>query len=433
MNEATQWLHSEETLCNDYAFHVHYQTKEEFDNHLLYLRKAADLGRRPTPFWLWAILIILLAAEAVGFSYLLAGTLAADMSERSRQIGTVAIVIVLCFVLLLATHNAGHELFKNMRIKSRRARWIEDQRPGKFPSQEIGLSENQSIDDDQPEYTQCVNRVGTDENWLWVWGVLLAILLIAGLQFSMRMYQSRVSRGADTAGAPSSLPQSDGPSFGTDPSAPPLPTSLTSSQKTADDKAHADINHDQDGENISGFIMLSVLFVITQALGIYSGYSYGYAGKESADAYTQTRGAKTYTDYIYYPQNTIRIAQSRLKSLQEKIQKRVTNKGIVTGKTFGEFLRQRDEQDLATWRSVRKLNGTAEPPKAASVSNGLDAAVQAAVAKVQGLASKEEKESYLDSLSDDMFGRVTAELKRQKEAASTRRASRSAQLGDLLE
>jgi hypothetical protein len=320
-----------------------------------------------------------------------------------------------------------------MRIKSRRARWIEAGRPGSFPSQEIGLAEDQSIDDDQPAYTQCVNRVGTDQNWVWVWGVVLAIILIAGLQFSMRMFQSNVSRGADTVGAPSSLSQADGPSFGPDSSAPPLPSSLTAPQKKADDKARTDINHDQDGENISGFIMLSVLFVITQALGIYSGYSYGYAGKESADAYAQTRGAKTYTDYIYYPQNTIRIADSRLKALQEKIQKRVTNKGIVTGRSFGEFLKRRDEEDMATWRAARKLNGTADSPKLASVSNGLDSTVQAAVAKVQGLASKEEKESYLDSLPDDMFARVTAELKRQKEAASTRRASRSAQLGDLLE
>ena len=65
------WYRAEETLCAVYAPFAEVVGQDEFRNSTMYLRKSTDLGRSPTPFGVWALLVLLVIAEGLGFSYLL--------------------------------------------------------------------------------------------------------------------------------------------------------------------------------------------------------------------------------------------------------------------------------------------------------------------------------------------------------------------------
>ena len=117
---------------------------------------------------------------------------------------------------------------------------------------------------------------------------------------------------------------------------PTLPDDIMKAQREADAKVAIDAASAGASEARAAFILLAVIFVVTQIVAIYSGVTYGFAGDESKAAFKGTRGFAMYEDYVdHLVEPVIRSAQSRLQELQRKLAKRPTN--VKVGKEFKTF------------------------------------------------------------------------------------------------
>jgi hypothetical protein len=429
------FLHSEVQLCDDYEQHIQFLQMPAFDQRMEYLRKADDNGRHPVPLWLQALLILLIAAEGYGFSYLLAPFFGTDVSENARQLIALALVIVLCICLVLATHHAGHHWFINNRIRSCERAWDEKGRPGDFDSMNISLYKDQSIDDfdekgkSVPHYKQCINRVGKDKNHIWVVSAISAILALGILQVGVRMYMAQSARIEETASLPASSPAG--------PSDTVIPDFIRSAQQQADQKAVSDHGGSETGKWFLGSLTLLVIYVLTQGVGLFTGYAYGFAGKNSLDAFKETHGAASYEEYRRKIDRRIAIAEARLAALHQEIQKRRDVTGIKLDKTFEDYLwLKRERPSIFDPRSRKVLPvepadpavgspEQPEPPLApaaapppsdsadATAAEGLDETL----ARIDALTPDEAK-GFIRGLPADRRVAVQAALKARKAAAT---------------
>jgi hypothetical protein len=286
------WLNVELTLCADYARYVTSLSRREFDNHIEYLRKAHEIGRRPLPAWGWMLVTALVAFEGLAFAYILGSWISIDSSENQRLLFMLAIVSVLAILLVSLTHKAGHQLYRTKLLQACR-RALKEKRGPHFFSRPIALSEKQSIDDSEPPYVQCTNRIVTRHDdyggRFWIWSATLFVLIIAIGATWLRIAT------LDSANNTELLQDIFGGLEGgaAEPSA--------MSNRTA---------------AFISFGMLAVIFVITQVVAVGLGYNYGFAGRESLAAYTQTGGHPNYESYWRQIQHRMNIANSRLQSLQ---------------------------------------------------------------------------------------------------------------------
>lgn len=424
------FLHSEDTLGRDYAQHIKFLTKHQFDQRMEYLRKSRDNGRKPLPGWLVAILVLLVAAEGYGFSYLLAPFFGTDVSEDARQLITVALVIVLCVCLVMVTHHAGHHLYINNLVTSCERSWDEKGRPGDLDMANIRLGMDQSVDDRDsngevmPAYKQCISRVGKDKVWSWVISAFVIIIALGVFQVGVRMYAVNRAQIEDSAALPPA------PSPVTSSGSDAVPDFLNQAQHTVDDKAKNEQKSAQTGEWLLGSLTLLVIYLMTQGVGLFTGYAYGFGGKDSKAAYKETRGAAAYEDYRQRTDKWIDIAEARLSALHQMIQKRVSGTGIVLDRTFRDYLisartaasvlddayeeadarsrnvKSQGDQVANALQAARKL----EPEKAKELIRGLPIeirkSVQEALRKEREAAAlaKAANDTALDDELDDLLG-----------------------------
>ena len=66
---------------------------------------------------------------------------------------------------------------------------------------------------------------------------------------------------------------------------------------------------------MAGFTILAIIFIVTQLVGMSVGYRYGFAGKQSKEAYAATHGAAEYDSYWAPVQRRMNIANLRLHTL----------------------------------------------------------------------------------------------------------------------
>lgn len=329
------WLNVENTLCRDYARHISSLSKREFDNHILYLKKTYDHGRREMPRWVLALLVVLVVLEGFGFSYLLGSFVSTESSEDLRKILMVGIVLVLASILVWVTHSAGHQLFRTGLLRNcfrefqadTHVKGKEGQGLRTFCSRLVSLDERQTIDDDQPAHVQCANRVvskpGDVGTYAWVWAAAALIVAIALGSTLLRIETLQTTLIEDAQGA--------GALFGAG-AAPKADPAAASREYAA----------------MTGFAMLAVIFVVTQLVGIGVGFRYGFAGKQSAEAYRSTRGCADYGSYWQPVQARINIASARLSKLHQLLEKN-SPRPLEFTKTFFDFIereRQRGARDL---------------------------------------------------------------------------------------
>jgi hypothetical protein len=329
------WLQSEVTLGTDYKNHIHYLPQSAFNLFRTHLSRSEDASRRPMPLWLLGILIILVAAEGFGFSYLVAGGFAHDMSENARMVGTVAIVVVLCIVLVMMTHAAGHHLYRNLLIQQCEKRWDESGRKADLqPNPNIDIG-NTHDDDGQPAYSQCVNRIGTQRTWWVVYTVAAVILIFAVVQVALRVNDSLMALTRDTVGVTTESDQPQVPNF----DAAPMPDVIAKPQAQADHEADKELRHLRSDSGWLTSLALAFIYLITQATSIYAGYKYGFAGgKRSETAYEETRGAPIYTTYMKRVESWIEIAERRMAALHQRIRDNANNHNVEFGGSFITFL-----------------------------------------------------------------------------------------------
>lgn len=423
--EYRDWLQSEVTLGTDYKNHIHYLPQSAFDLFRIHLTRSEDASQRPMPLWLLGILIVLVAAEGFGFSYLVAGGFAHDMSENARMVGTVAIVIVLCIVLVMMTHAAGHHLRRNLLIRQCEKRWDESGRKVDLQTHQNIDIQNTHDDDGEPAYSQCVNRIGTQKTWWIVYTVAAVILIFAVVQVALRVNDSLMSLTRDTVGVTST--SSDEPQI-PDFNSAPMPDVITKPQALADQEANKELRHLQTDSGWLTSLALAFIYLITQATSIYAGYKYGFAGgKNSETAYTETRGAPIYTTYMNRVESWIEIAERRMAELHQRIRDNANNRNVQFGGSFIAFLEKQGGRmdrlakisENSHYRGAATPRGSNSGPKASDS----DDSVAKRYENLKSMSAS-ERAAFYGSLSEQDY----TELK----LYATALKSKAAQREDIL-
>ena len=330
------WLRAEETLCSIYKPFARLVGPQEFAQSIEYLRKAADLGRTPTPFLVWSLLVVLVIAEGMGFSYLMGTWMAREGSANTHTVLMVAIVFVLCVLLVWITHSAGRQYRRTALLRSCFKRF-KDLGAKEYSADLVSLEDDQAVDQQQPAFKQTLNRVAENShdtgNYAWVITAIVTIAFIAITSTVMRVKNMEGETIRETA---MQAQASTGNPF-----AASLPTEVSQAQDQADKAAQADANTAKATEGIAAFIMLGFIFVITQIVGMGAGYKYSFVGRESGAAFKVTRGFATYAEYFRFVQPLRDLANGRLKELQQKLEEKAHTR-LSLDKTFDDYLIKSD-------------------------------------------------------------------------------------------
>jgi hypothetical protein len=458
------WFKAEKTLCRDYKKFIRIQDEHDFHEKITYLTKAGDIGREGTPGLIWALTAALVFVEAIGFSYVLAGYTLPGGSENMQQAIGYGIAFMVSIILVAFTHFSGHELYRSGKIKHARQEWIESGRKGKTTTGTVALAKPQSIDDDQPGYVQLMNRVGTIPTyWLSIGTAIIVIVVAIGATYvrgqvlEKQLHQQIVGQNANAAEINITLSK-DGLSMKSNEAGPRivLPAEDAAANRSAENKALADeVSIDRHG-GWGTFIVLAFIFVFLQLLGVFFGFKWGFAGKESKSAYRAIGAGRysSYADVREHYKDIADTAQSKLEHLQQKLMERNSlsgNDGLHTSKTFYDFMdaervreaneRQRELQ-LASQRARMESAPSPTPPvipsspapvitppAATSQHDALNRAMQALNAMGE---DKEAKKSYIQGLAPALQAEVMQALKAQKEEAARLAQQRNAELDDLL-
>ncbi len=330
--DADGWFPAELKVCADYhRFFRSFSVNQEFFNNCrAYLEKAAELHRRPKPWYLWSLIVVMIFAEAYGFSYVLAMSPWAFAQAAVRDVPFLAgsIALLLAVVAVFLTEKAGHDLYLNSA--ARRVRTDFAQRPDNAgltlqpTHQSVRLEKPQNVDDGELQCLQALNRLSRrpDEiSYLWPVIATVVIMGIAGGSTYIRhkaferdliLQQQVVEQERAAASARIAVD-------------PRLPRHLNEQSGLADQKARDDqIKTDEQGAWAS-FGMLAFIFVALQLVAIMLGYGFGFAGRESKHAWRVTHAFDDAADYRNYHLNRrLEIsshAQARLSDIQGRIRK----------------------------------------------------------------------------------------------------------------
>lgn len=418
-NRGTGWLISEETLCADYKKYVDPISEQQFHNRLEYLRKAGDTGRKPLSIILMLMLGLLIAAEALGFSFLLSTAMAQEGSANLHTTMTFAVTAVVAVVFAFIMHAAGHQLHRSGLIARafRNAR-MDDGR--QLIDKEINLNANQASDDDQPTYQQLVNRVGHNKSYGFVIAAIVLVVTVFVGSTYMRiqhlnntLIQETVA-GADTGGNPFAEGK------------PAIPDEAMAPQRDALERAKKESDSATKGEGYAAFLVLGVIFVFTQFVGVMFGMKYGFAGKDSTDAHHETLGCATYERYqrVFAPR--LHKARARLRNLQQRIVASNGTTAMDLRGDFDEYLLGRPKAPApAAEIPLTPVQAPTPAPAAAPAAPVPTAAVTPspaaattdlaqALAAIDALPTPEQKRTYAADLNPELRAQVVAEIKARK-------------------
>ena len=360
-----EWLNVENTLCRDYAKHCTSLSPEEFDNNIEYLKRTYDHGRREIPVWVMGLLALLIALEGLGFSYLLGGFMAMEGSENTRQLLMVGIVLVLATILVWVTHHAGHQWFRTSLLRYCFREYQKNKDPC-FTSRVVSLDEAQTIDDADPPHVRCANRVVSkpgdvgNHAWAWIAGVLILSIAIGSTVLRLETLHTAQIEEAQLAAAPS------GPDVsGLSPELQAAVATPAPATPAADPAAAS-----KENAALAGFIMLAIIFVVTQLVGVGVGLRYGFAGKQSRQASRATRGQPDYGSYFEPIERRMMIANARLLKLHQLLEKHSPTP-IDFKKNFYTFIAE-EQKKGATNLHLPEERLRSSPVRRASRGNGHD-------------------------------------------------------------
>lgn len=344
------WFYSEASICGDfYSYYSKYNKDAKlYENSKSYLSKADELGRKPFPIYMWFVVGTLVILEALGFGYVLAGWTIPGASESLQQQGALGIALIISIILVGFTHWSGHEIYHNSLIKKIRIWFINnrnDNKPNLERDSAVSL-EHDYKDDGQPNYLQLLNRVKANATVTpsWIITIITAILIIS-IAIGATYVRGQVLEKQLTAEVNNKQTNIFSP----------LPTELTKNQQEADDKALKD---SQDSDRKGGwatFIVLAVIFVFIQLLGIMFGYRFGFAGRESEDAYKNCFSFASKQEFInYYKNEKERIAKIAQQNLQT-LQQRMAQKSIAIGTSAkqSEIIKKRENRTFLSYVQIK--------------------------------------------------------------------------------
>jgi len=384
-DENHKWFYSEERLCGDY---YHYYAKvdkdgEAYEEAKAYLYSSGELGRKPTPTLIWIMIFLLVAIEAMGFAYVLAGFTIPGASEATQQKGAIGVALMLAIILVWLTHMTGEELHKNTLVKKIRRWYKNDNATGHNkrdlrPESRVITLDNTNDDADAPTYVRMLNRVDVNEKVTPVYTktflTIIFIVVVAfgatyirGLVLNEDISLSHQESSVNIFGSESASDASDDMDglFADDSvkkSADEDVDSLfgedeSSSDTVVEGKKESIVDETKRKGSWATFIILGVMFVFIQILGIFFGMHWGFAGRESMIAYESLKGFSSKKEFLNYystRKTTIaRLAQRQLQKLQHKMN--LINDEIGTdaettallrnnkNRTFNEYLKFEDK------------------------------------------------------------------------------------------
>lgn len=427
------WMNAEEKLCGVYKRYVSQLPEDKFLQRIEYMKHAGDLGRTPMGIGLKIFLFILVAAEAMGFSYIL-GTWAA--SEGSANLYTklmYGIVFVLASILAIVTHKAGEQFYRTRLIRSCFKRYKEDNDQD-FSTRVISLSDDQFADEKDPPHTRTVNRIIENPHdhgsfgWSWVAGIFVALIFIGSATMRVSHMETELNRQTQATDATISNPFA--PSNA-------LPAEVVSPQQEADKKAKAEERSSTQVEGIAAILVLSVIFVVTQIVGFGAGHKHSFAGKETYKkaagsnafwwwsekdgAYADTWGYSTYDSYWEAMQPIKDIVNTRLKDLQHSL-KENSHKNLNLTKSFDDYL---DEMFAISKRGRAKKNMPDAQINQETVQNtepapeeSIPSSVDKAKADIEAISNKLAQQEYYKNLPPEIREELKPWLKQRKDQAA---------------
>lgn len=360
---ADGWFRAEETLCAVYAPFSAVVGPEEFRESTQYLRKATDLGRRSTPFGVWALLVLLVVAEGLGFSYLLGTWMAREGSANTHTLLMVAIVFVLCAILVAVTHKAGSQYRRTSLLRSCFKRY-KDLGAKEYAADLVELDTDQSIDDHEPGFKQTVNRVAAHSHdkgtYMAMTIAIISIAVIAVLSTVMRYQNMQSSYAIDAMLQKTEISAPAGDPFASGNISTPAAVSEPDQEARRNGEKNA-----KDAviiEGLSAFLMLAFIFIVTQIVGIGAGYKYSFAGSQSEGAFKVTKGFATYAEYFRSVKPLNDLANGRLKQLQQKLEEK-SNHRLALTHTFDDYIIRANKSAVSLvknadqgWREKRDAN-----------------------------------------------------------------------------
>lgn len=405
------WLKSERTLCADYKKFIGVRSKEEFYRYNSYLERAGDIGRKPLPALMWFLIIAMVVVEALGFSYVLAGYTIPGASEAMQSYGALGIAFLISVLLVFLTHHTGSELYVNGKVKEARSEWKDAGKKQPLTEKSTVSLANNHEDDDKPHYTQMAHRVGKKTKYfisaltaVFVIGVAIGATYVRGVVLEKQLTQ-------EVSGA--QLNYFD------------LPGELAQVAGAAESKALEETKALDMKGGWTTFVILATIFVFLQILGVILGYKYGFAGRQSKEAYIGLGRGRyhTYEDVLLHVQNIADIAQAKLETLQQRLEENNSNGGneaIATTKTFANYLLEWEEDHHAISQqrdaisTEKGLVKPAEQIRATPISE-----VQSAMTETSAPQPNDHEEAD----HEDEMAKLRAELeavKREKEREKAR-------------
>jgi len=417
------WMRAEEKLCAIYKPYIILMNESRFNERIEYMRKAADLGRRPTPPWVWVLLVVLVIAEGLGFSYLLGSWMAREGSANTHTLLMFAIVLVLCVILVALTHAAGHQYFRTSLLRACFRRY-KDVAGKEYTSQQIALKDKQSIDDAQPDYIQCANRVAkhSHDKGSYAAGIIaiLAIAFIAIASTAMRWHNLEGELIRESSQQAQMASSNNGNPFNN----LVLPKEVSEPQKKADDKAVSEASKATEKEGLTAFAMLAFIFVITQIVGMGAGYKYGFVGRESGEAYRSTGTYSTYDAYWAHFEPIMDLVNARLKDLQQKMEEHSHQK-LMLGKTFRDYLVEQQERSDRARGDIDRPRQPHLAPVSENEAPAATISLEQAKAEIIALADKQAQQTYYSALPSALKDELKPWLKQRKNEEATRLAAES--------
>ncbi len=322
------WFQAELELCAKY-YHRYMQARTDlslYDKAQGYLRKCHELGRAPAPLWAKFVVSGLTLAESIVFGMVVAELGMDSITPEMQPTIAGLIGLTLATVLMLMTHFAGTEWHNNELIdkvgKMARERLRNGQTTGASDltrNTKVSLA-NDGEDDDQSPAQQLLNRITTNYNLTPDWrGMQFTLMFITGLLVLAFLARLSVTDLVETAYA-----------------AEPLFSAELDDLGLAGELGLG--NDDDSGGGwlatgkISTLMIFSLLFAGIQALSIYLGKTFGFAGKEARKAYQTIKSFATREAYINTKQaRQVEIqntAQTELNRLQQAIIEKLSAEGV---------------------------------------------------------------------------------------------------------
>jgi hypothetical protein len=364
-------MHADSTgvlaLCGSYARYIRVLNRSDYDNNMAYLRKAGDLGRRPFPPYLRAVIFSMVLVEAAGLAYVLAGWTLPGASEVAQRIAAGGIGFLIAVILVFFTHWAGVEIYHSNQYRRDRREWIAAGRAGALYGPDLSLNDVQAVDDVEPAFRQRATRGHGKTSYLLTTITIIMVLAVgAGAAFvrGQVLEQELVFEAAARAKAIERFDLSDAADserLGGGPADTPAVSQRAAAAKAAEERATemaraAEVRVIDDEIAIKRrggwgtLIILAVIFFFLQLLGIFFGYRYSFNGRLSKDAYRALVADRfsSYSELLQYYDRIADIAQSKVERLQQLIEKRSAD-GMgsslrLSQYSFRDYLQARDVQ-----------------------------------------------------------------------------------------